>query len=98
MPSVTVFTASTSSTAACLTACCWKSLPIAELEPRSSIDMQPKSAKELQQTYLLSNYGEPSLTLVRGEGCYVWDESGKRYLDFGSGIAVNSLGHSHPRW
>ena len=39
-----------------------------------------------------------ALTLVRGEGCRVWDDTGACYLDFTSGIAVNALGHSHPRW
>ena len=34
--------------------------------------------------------------LDRGEGCYVWDDEGKQYLDFLSGIAVNALGHAHP--
>lgn len=34
--------------------------------------------------------------LVRGKGCYVWAESGKQYLDFLGGIAVNALGHAHP--
>jgi acetylornithine/N-succinyldiaminopimelate aminotransferase len=38
----------------------------------------------------------PMAVLVRGEGCYVWDESGTKYLDFLAGIAVNSLGHAHP--
>jgi acetylornithine/N-succinyldiaminopimelate aminotransferase len=38
----------------------------------------------------------PMAVLVRGEGCYVWDSDGKRYLDFLAGIAVNSLGHAHP--
>jgi acetylornithine/N-succinyldiaminopimelate aminotransferase len=38
----------------------------------------------------------PGALLVRGEGCYVWDVDGKRYLDFLAGIAVNSLGHAHP--
>jgi len=35
--------------------------------------------------------------LVRGKGSRVWDADGKEYLDFGSGIAVNCLGHVHPR-
>ena len=43
-----------------------------------------------------NNYGVPSLTLVKGEGLEVWDEKGKRYLDFLGGIATNVLGHSHP--
>ncbi len=38
----------------------------------------------------------PARELVRGEGCYVWDETGFAYLDFLAGIAVNSLGHAHP--
>jgi acetylornithine/N-succinyldiaminopimelate aminotransferase len=38
----------------------------------------------------------PSAVLVRGEGCYVWDSEGNKYLDFLAGIAVNSLGHAHP--
>ncbi|HAV13483.1 MAG TPA: acetylornithine aminotransferase, partial [Opitutae bacterium] len=47
---------------------------------------------------LMKNYGPPAFNAVRGEGVYVYDESGKRYLDFGSGIAVTSVGHSHPKW
>ena len=49
-------------------------------------------------TYVLRNYGRPAITLARGEGCRVWDDSGKLYLDFASGIAVNAVGHAHPRW
>ena len=36
------------------------------------------------------------LTLVKGKGRYVWDDEGRKYLDFGTGIAVSSLGHAHP--
>ena len=45
---------------------------------------------------MMSNYGAPSLTLVEGKGTEVWDSSGVRYLDFLCGLAVTSLGHSHP--
>jgi acetylornithine aminotransferase len=38
----------------------------------------------------------PAALLTHGNGCYVWDADGKRYLDFLAGIAVNSLGHAHP--
>lgn len=38
----------------------------------------------------------PSRELVRGDGCYVWDDTGTKYLDFLAGIAVNALGHAHP--
>ncbi len=38
----------------------------------------------------------PTAELVRGDGAYVWDSDGRKYLDFLAGIAVNSLGHAHP--
>jgi len=44
----------------------------------------------------LPTYGTPTLTLVRGEGCTVWDDTGRAYLDLVAGIAVSSLGHAHP--
>ena len=46
---------------------------------------------------LMPTYGPPSVMFVRGEGCWLWDRDGTRYLDFLSGIAVVSLGHAHPR-
>jgi len=45
---------------------------------------------------LVLNVGDRLALLTRGEGSYVWDGEGKRYLDFLAGIAVNSLGHAHP--
>lgn len=45
---------------------------------------------------LMPTYGAPSLQLVRGEGTWVWDRDGNRYLDLLAGLAVTSLGHSHP--
>ncbi|MEQ1788615.1 MAG: aminotransferase class III-fold pyridoxal phosphate-dependent enzyme, partial [Acidimicrobiales bacterium] len=45
---------------------------------------------------LMPTYGPPSLQLVRGEGSWLWDNGGRRYLDLLSGLAVTSLGHSHP--
>lgn len=42
---------------------------------------------------LLGVYAQPDFVLVRGEGCRVWDEDGREYLDFTAGIAVNALGH-----
>src|SRR5690625_6478548 len=47
-------------------------------------------------TQLMNTYGTRTLTLARGEGSYVWDDQGKRYLDAISGIAVCGLGHAHP--
>jgi acetylornithine/N-succinyldiaminopimelate aminotransferase len=45
---------------------------------------------------LMNTFGTPARVLVRGEGCYVWDADGNRYLDLLAGIAVNALGHAHP--
>jgi len=45
---------------------------------------------------VMNTYGPPQRVLVRGEGCYVWDADGNRYLDLLAGIAVNALGHAHP--
>jgi acetylornithine/N-succinyldiaminopimelate aminotransferase len=44
---------------------------------------------------LLPTYARADLTIVRGQGCRVWDADGREYLDFGGGIAVASLGHCH---
>lgn len=51
---------------------------------------------EIAQQYLYPNYRQPPLVLQRGSGVEVWDVSGKRYLDFLAGVAVNALGHAHP--
>lgn len=57
------------------------------------------TVKSLEKQYIINTYNrqpEATLYLMRGEGVYVWDEAGNRYLDFVSGLAVNSLGHCHP--
>ncbi|MFP5327358.1 MAG: aminotransferase class III-fold pyridoxal phosphate-dependent enzyme, partial [Acidimicrobiia bacterium] len=45
---------------------------------------------------LMSTYPPQPVTFVRGAGSRLWDDSGKEYLDFLSGLAVTSLGHAHP--
>ena len=45
---------------------------------------------------LVRSFGERMALFTRGEGAYLWDDKGRRYLDFLAGIAVNSLGHAHP--
>jgi len=45
---------------------------------------------------VLPVYRRSNITMVRGEGVYLFSDSGERYLDFASGIAVNALGHCHP--
>ena len=74
-----------------------------ETSPRVAPAASPSSAKAPARTEIESLYDKyvvplvnRGLTLVRGEGRYVWDDQGRRYLDFGSGVAVNSLGHAHP--
>ena len=48
------------------------------------------------QKYVMNTYGRLPIVIDRGEGCYVWDLDGNKYLDLVAGIAVNSLGHGHP--
>src|SRR3984893_12239649 len=55
------------------------------------------SIVDLETEYLLQNYARYPVVLQRGKGCYVYDTSGKRYLDLLAGIGVNALGHAHPR-
>jgi acetylornithine/N-succinyldiaminopimelate aminotransferase len=51
---------------------------------------------DLAETRLMTTYPPQPVTFVRGEGSRLWDEKGRSYLDFLSGLAVTSLGHSHP--
>jgi acetylornithine/N-succinyldiaminopimelate aminotransferase len=44
----------------------------------------------------MPNYARADLAFLRGEGAYLWSEDGRRFLDFGGGIATSSLGHGHP--
>jgi len=46
---------------------------------------------------IMKTYGRYPIVPVRGEGCRLWDADGKEYLDFLAGVAVNNLGHCHPR-
>jgi acetylornithine/N-succinyldiaminopimelate aminotransferase len=50
-----------------------------------------------ESRYLMNTYRRPSLVFTHGRGCYLYDHLGKVYLDFLGGIAVNALGHAHPR-
>ncbi|NOU00516.1 MAG: aspartate aminotransferase family protein [Gallionella sp.] len=48
-------------------------------------------------SHVMNTYARLPVAFVRGEGAWLWDTEGKRYLDGLSGIAVNTLGHAHPR-
>lgn len=56
-----------------------------------------KSYQERYEAVMMRTFPTPARQLVRGEGVYVWDSEGRRYLDLLAGIAVNSTGHSHPQ-
>ena len=49
------------------------------------------------EPHVMNTYGRLPMALSHGRGCWVWDTDGKRYLDGLGGIAVNTLGHAHPR-
>ncbi len=57
---------------------------------------QVETTPELAERYLMQTGRRLPLTLVRGQGCLVYDEAGREYLDLVAGIAVNLLGHAHP--
>lgn len=63
----------------------------------SDVAVAEPSVIDLEKQYLFQNYARFPLVLTRGRGCYVYDSSGKRYLDLIAGIGVNALGHAHPR-
>ena len=48
-------------------------------------------------SYLTKNYNRKKIAFKHGKGSYLYSTNGKKYLDFVQGIAVNSLGHSHPK-
>lgn len=52
--------------------------------------------EEQARRYLFATPGRQPLMLVRGQGCRVWDSTGREYLDFVAGLATTNLGHAHP--
>ena len=52
--------------------------------------------KQLEDTFVMHTFGRKPVELVRGEGMYVYDDEGNKYLDFIAGIGAVSLGHCHP--
>lgn len=58
---------------------------------------EPGDSRERWAGALMGNYGVPPLTFVRGAGTELFDDTGRRYLDFLCGLAVTGLGHAHPR-
>jgi acetylornithine/succinyldiaminopimelate/putrescine aminotransferase/REP element-mobilizing transposase RayT len=60
------------------------------------LEAHATAVRELFEKFVVPSYARFELVLDRGEGSYVWDVNGRRYLDLGGGIAVSSLGHGHP--
>ncbi len=56
----------------------------------------PLSTPDKTRQFVLNTYARAPFVLQRGEGVYLYDDAGKRYLDFGAGISVNALGHADP--
>ena len=59
--------------------------------------MELKKLLEDSDNYLMSTYGRFPVAIRKGRGMKVWGADGKEYLDFLGGIAVNCLGHCHPK-
>ena len=59
--------------------------------------MSQKNTINLYDKFVMKTYFTTPLTLLRGKGVFVWDENGKKYLDFFPGWAVSGIGHCHPR-
>lgn len=69
-----------------------------EFVPPSATEVrnQHETVRELFNRHVVPSYGRFDLAFARGEGSWLWDVNGRRYLDLGTGIAVCSLGHAHP--
>ncbi|HEX4001304.1 MAG TPA: aspartate aminotransferase family protein [Candidatus Acidoferrales bacterium] len=65
--------------------------------PRGSKGLSSAQILADEARYLVKTYRRPPVVFTRGRGCRVYDAQGREYLDFLGGIAVNALGHAHPR-
>ena len=59
--------------------------------------LSPAQIRAAEARYLMNTYRRPPLVFTHGRGCRLYDSHGREYLDFLGGIAVNALGHAHPR-
>jgi acetylornithine/N-succinyldiaminopimelate aminotransferase len=66
-------------------------------QPENCIFISKRAEESVVFPALLPTYNRTDIAFVRGEGSYLFAEDGKRYLDFGAGIAVNAFGHANPR-
>jgi len=59
--------------------------------------MKLEQARELEKRYIAQVFSRLPVLLIKGKGNYVYDDTGKKYLDLFAGIAVSSVGHAHPK-
>ena len=59
--------------------------------------LSPAQIRGAEARYLMNTYRRPAVVFTHGRGCRLYDSTGREYLDFLGGIAVNALGHAHPR-
>jgi acetylornithine/N-succinyldiaminopimelate aminotransferase len=64
--------------------------------PFHILNLMNEKIIKLTDKHVAGTYGRFPIALVKGKGCKVWDKSGKQYIDFVSGLAVDNLGHCHP--
>lgn len=71
------------------------------IQPNNKVDStstaQTNLAQELEQKHHIQIYNRFPITITRGQGAKVWDSEGNEYIDLLAGIAVNNVGHTHPR-
>ena len=60
--------------------------------------METRQIISNEADFILQTYVRPDIVWIMGQGVYLFDTEGQRYLDFSSGIAVTALGHSDPEW
>jgi acetylornithine/N-succinyldiaminopimelate aminotransferase len=70
---------------------------VAKRAQTGAASISAAQARRDAERYLMNTYRRPPLVFVRGKGCRLYDDKGREYLDFLGGIAVNALGHAHPR-
>ena len=66
-------------------------------QPRSETGPTLAEIQALDAEFVMGTYARNNVLFVRGEGAYLWDSEGRKYLDFLAGIAVVGVGHCHPR-
>jgi acetylornithine/N-succinyldiaminopimelate aminotransferase len=65
--------------------------------PAKAKSLSPAQIRGAEARYLMNTYRRPPVVFTHGRGCRLYDSKGREYLDFLGGIAVNALGHAHPR-